>query len=313
MPPVASKSTILGSTRPLALPSVPGMATTKTLRAGHYFLATQGLAMIRDFLDDPEVLTPRADEIAQIVANMEEFPHSLEVPVTRYDVEDGYTRWAPRYDGPNPAIEAESPVLARLFDGLGDRTGVALDAACGTGRHAANLAARGWEVIGVDRTPAMLDVARSNFGADFRRGELSALPIDDASVDLVVCSLALTHVEDLTPVFAEFARVLRPGGTLITSDMHPSVTARGGMAAFPVDEPDGPPVTVHYVPNLTHQAGEYVTAMLRAGLQITDCIEPTITDRAIEGFPSYAIYPEATRRAYEGFPYLLIWQATKPS
>ncbi len=289
------------------------MATTKVLRAGHYFLATQGLAMIRDFLDDPETLGARADEIAEIVAGMAEFPHSLEVPISRYEVEDGYTRWAPVYDGPNPAIDAEGPIMSGLFAALGDRIGVALDAACGTARHAATLAERGWEVIGVDRTPAMLDVARSNVVADFRHGELESLPVDDTSVDLVVCSLALTHVDDLSSVFAEFSRVLRPGGTLITSDMHPSVTTRGGMAAFPVDDPDGPPIAVHYVPNLTHHVSDYIAAILGAGLQVTVCLEPTITDRAIESFPSFALYPEATRRAYEDLPYLLIWQAEKPS
>ncbi|MFI5584740.1 methyltransferase domain-containing protein [Amycolatopsis sp. NPDC051758] len=49
-------------------------------------------------------------------------------------------------------------------------------------------------------------------GGDFRLGELTHLPVDDAAVDLVVCGLALTHAADLGPVLAEFARVLRPGG-----------------------------------------------------------------------------------------------------
>ena len=292
------------------------MANPKHLRAGHYFLAMQGAAMLRDFLHEPAALEPRAEEIRRIVETLDEFPNSLEVPVTRYDVDQGYTLWAPNYDGPNPAIEAEEPVLAELLDGLDPSGRTALDAACGTGRQAATLAARGWTVIGVDSTQAMLDIAAAKVPqGTFQLGRLTGLPLDDESIDLVVCSLALTHVEDLGPVFAEFARVLRPGGTLITTDLHPMSTTRGSMAVFPVvdDAPDAPPLAVHYVPNLVHHTGAYVTAIVEAGLSIESCLEPEITDRAIQGFPSHALYPEATRRAVEGLPYLLVWQARKPS
>ncbi|WP_241582192.1 class I SAM-dependent methyltransferase, partial [Rosenbergiella nectarea] len=74
----------------------------------------------------------------------------------------------------------------------------------------------------------MLARARAEVpGAGFRLGELTRLPVEDGAVDLVVCALALAHVPDLEPVLAEFARVLRPGGHLVISDMHPEVVARG--------------------------------------------------------------------------------------
>jgi len=279
-----------------------------TLRAGHYFLAVEGLAMLRDFLADPAGLQPRADEVASVVAAMERFPQSLAIPVVRYDVEAGYTRWAPRYDGPNPAIETEEPVFEELIGRLG-RPGTALDAACGTGRHSALLTEAGWHVTGIDSTPAMLDLARQKVpGATFRPGRLDAIPLDDASVDLVVCGLALTHVEALAPVLAEFARVLRPGGHVVTTDMHPVVCATGGMAVFPSGE-EG--MEIHYVPNLLHEVGEYVTALVDAGLNIEACLEPKITEAFITAFPSFAVLPEATRQAFLGLPYLLIWQAIK--
>lgn len=73
-------------------------------------------------------------------------------------------------------------------------------------------------------------------GGTFHAGRLEALPLDDESVDLVTCGLALTHVDDLDPVFAEFARVLRPGGRVVTADLHPITSALGGAAAFPVED-----------------------------------------------------------------------------
>ena len=89
---------------------------------------------------------------------MDEFPNSLTIPMREHDVEEGYTAWAASYDGPNPAIEGEQPIVHGMLEAL--EPGVALDAACGTGRHAAKLAELGHRVIGVDATEAMLAIAR---------------------------------------------------------------------------------------------------------------------------------------------------------
>ena len=277
------------------------------MKAGHYFLAIEGLALARNWLDSPDVVQPLIDDVVTIVNELDQLPHSWNVPVTRYGVEAGYTRWAPRYDGPNPAIEAEEPIVREL---LGDTPrGTAVDAACGTGRHSVMLAELGYEVIGVDATEAMLELARPKVpDADFRLGRLEALPVDDGTADLVTCGLALTHVDDLGPVISEFGRVLRPGGELIISDIHPVMASTGGAAAFPTGE-EG--ITVHYVPNLIHQVSEYISAFTAAGLTVVDCIEPTLTVAMAENFPSFDFFPDATRIAYTGLPYLLIWRARK--
>ena len=85
-------------------------------------------------------------------------------------------------------------------------------------------------MIGVDATDAMLEVARAKVpDADFRRGALEDLPSRTSPVDVVTCALALTHV----PTSAGPARVravLRPGGTAVLSDIHPSNTLLGGRS-----------------------------------------------------------------------------------
>ena len=126
----------------------------EVLRAGEYFLAVEGLAMIRSVIAQPSRARARVDEVRAIIDRFDEFPQSLEFPVSAHDVEDGYARWAPSYDGPNPAIEREEPIVRQLLAGI--PPGRALDAACGTGRHAAILAKLGHSVIGVDTTDAML-------------------------------------------------------------------------------------------------------------------------------------------------------------
>lgn len=277
------------------------------LLAGEYFLAVEGLAMIRSCITQPSVARPRVEEIQRIIAHFREFPQSLEFPVTEYDVEAGYSRWAKHYDGPNPAIEREEPIVHAMLREL--PTGTALDAACGTGRHAAMLAKLSHRVIGVDTTDAMLAIARAKVPeADFRLGRLEDLPVDDASVDVITCALALTHVPELEPVFREFARVLRPGGRAILSDMHPLMTMTGAVAGFQTD--DGTP-GVPFVVNITHQVGDYVRAFLAAGLTITECLEPDVTDEMLPRFPSYRAFPEATRAAFLGLPYLVIWRVRR--
>jgi ubiquinone/menaquinone biosynthesis C-methylase UbiE len=279
-----------------------------TLLAAQYFVAVAGMAAMRSCLTHPTAARPRLDEVRGVVDHLDEFPNDLEIPVLEHDVAEGYAAWAPRYDGPNPAVEAETPVVREIL--ARSPRGTALDAACGTGRHAEHLRSLGYDVVGVDATEAMLRVARAKVpDATFRQGHLQALPVDDASVDVVTCSLALTHVEDLDPVVAEFARVLRPGGWAVLADIHPVVSTFGGAAIFPGD---GDGLELPYVPNLVHQAGEYVQAAVAAGLEVAECHEPAVTESAIVGNPAYGVVPDAVRAAFEGLPAVLIWRLTKP-
>jgi ubiquinone/menaquinone biosynthesis C-methylase UbiE len=280
---------------------------TRSLRAADYFVAVHGLAMVRSLMSRPADVRRRTDAIASIIAGIDAFPNSLEIPVTEYAVEAGYARWAPRYDGPNPAIAVEEPIVHGVLAAL--PPGTALDAACGTGRHASALASLGHRVVAVDTTEAMLDIARTKVpGADFRRGDLAALPVEDASIDVLTCALALEHVEDIGPVFREFGRVLKPGGHAVISDMHPVWRTTGGVAGFPTD--DGKP-GVPYVTGFTHQASDYIAAFLAAGFAMRACIEPRIAEPDLGLFPTFRTYPDATRDAFLGLPFVIIWHLVR--
>lgn len=282
--------------------------TGETLVMGEYLLAILGLAMIRDGVTRPSVARPRVEEIRRVIAGLDEPPYSATIPMVEYEVPEGYAEWASRYDLPNPAINREQPIVHGIL--AAEPPGRALDAACGTGRHAARLVELGHYVIGVDSTEAMLAVARDKVrAAEFRQGLLEELPVEDSSVDLVTCSLALTHVADLRPVLREFARVLRPGGRVVLSDIHPMAAITGAIAAFPKgDVTEGVP----YVRSVIHQVSDYFTAFGEAGLTVLDCLEPPVDENVVSVTPSFAYFPEAARQAMLGLPYLLIWRLQKP-
>ncbi len=99
------------------------------------------------------------------------------------------------------------------------------DLGCGTGAVAEALAPWARRVIAVDESTAMLQAAKRRVRAlpnvEVRRGALESLPIPDATLDAATCVLVLHHLPAPQRALAEAARVLRPGGRLLLTDMMP--------------------------------------------------------------------------------------------
>ena len=109
--------------------------------------------------------------------------------------------------------------------GLGPQDRRVGDLGCGSGPVTEALAPFVREIVAIDGSASMVDLARQRLArfsnVDVRQGELEALPLPDADLDAATLCLVLHHLSHPERVIAEVARVLRPGGTLLIVDMLP--------------------------------------------------------------------------------------------
>jgi ArsR family transcriptional regulator len=99
------------------------------------------------------------------------------------------------------------------------------DLGCGTGQLTAALAPFVARVIAVDASAAMLQAAKKRLNGydniELRRGDLEALPVDDARLDAATLALVLHHLAEPDAALRDVSRVLKPGGRLLIVDMLP--------------------------------------------------------------------------------------------
>ena len=229
-----------------------------------YLLGIEGLALLRANSGDHDrcFVEARLKQVRALLDD-ERLTGHPGVELDPDQTAQVYEQWAHTYDEPgNDLLVLDQPFLDEALDAL--PVSEAVDVACGTGRLTSRLAERGHHTVGIDASPAMLRVARERLPeVAFLSATMRALPLPDAAVSVLTNGLALTHEPDLFPVFAEFARVLRPGGVALVTDVHPELVARGSRPR--AVGPDGrPQLAAAY----RHGVGDYVRAALTAGFAI---------------------------------------------
>ncbi|HEX2112292.1 MAG TPA: class I SAM-dependent methyltransferase [Gaiellaceae bacterium] len=149
-----------------------------------------------------------------------------------HEVRAMFDRISPVYDLMNRAMTAGLDrrwrcLTAEAVVRPGDRV---LDACCGTGDLAIAARHAGGEVTGVDFSEAMLERARRKSAAvAWVRGDVLALPFDEASFDVVTVGFGIRNVADLEAGLHELARVLRPGGRVASLEI---TQPRGALRPF---------------------------------------------------------------------------------
>jgi len=139
-----------------------------------------------------------------------------------------FDRWASSYDRSLHQRLTFEPIhraVLKAYDACGPAPRDVLDVGCGTGRLL-EAAGRRWadaRLTGVDASEQMLAQARRKGEGDprltFERGDASALPLPDASIDAAFSTMSFHHWADREGGVREVLRVLRPGGIFILADI----------------------------------------------------------------------------------------------
>ena len=272
---------------------------------GELAISTAGVALRRAvFTGSDQDAEAAIKVIARAMAGLSHLPWSYGYELVEADASTGYGMIAGTYDrAGGPDIDAEQPAMWELFDGLS--AGTAVDVACGTGRHLARLAELGHQVVGVDQSPEMLEVARRRRPeARLCLGAMGRLPVRSASTDVTLCSLALEHEPDPEPAVAELARVARVVGRVLISDVHRFAILLDHHAHF--ESASGGRVLIRAYP---HFHGRLLKLFSRSFV-VEQCLEPTmgpgpgLSGRACQGL----VADHLTGAAWAGLPIVVIWQ-----
>ena len=200
------------------------------------------------------------------------------------DVAKAYDRWSANYDTDvNATRDLDAGVLRRAPLRLHGRH--VLELGCGTGKNTAWLATVAANVTALDFSAGMLARARERitaYNVDFIAHDLrKTWPVRRETVDVVAGNLVLEHIQDLTTIFKEAARVLTSGGQLYFCELHPYRQLLGSQAHF-ADPENGEtiPVTAY-----RHSTSEFVNSAIAAGLTLVELREWTEPDAEIGAVP----------------------------
>ncbi len=204
-----------------------------------------------------------------------------------------YQQWAATYPpiAHNVLMQTEEAAMLSLLPDV--RGATLLDLACGSGRYARIALERGARLaLGVDNSEAMLRVNALSLRT---LGTLEAIPLASASLDGVLCGLAVGHIPRLGRAAGEIGRVLKPGGWALVSDFHPFVFLNGARRTF--TGADGRTYAVeHYV----HLYSDALESFTQAGLTVERVLEPRLTTT-----------PDGVSSSAAGAPVVLVYRLRK--
>lgn len=162
-------------------------------------------------------------------------------------------------------------VTEKVLANLAGKT--VLEFGCGTGKNTGYLAREAKSVLAMDFSEGMLKRARRNINAEnvsFIQHDIrGSWPFKGERFDWVIGNLILEHIENLTPIFAEAYRVLKPRGFLFTCELHPYRQIKGVQAKFYPGKQDDEEKIAAYI----HDVSEYISAGLAAGFGLDKIAE----------------------------------------
>jgi ubiquinone/menaquinone biosynthesis C-methylase UbiE len=181
------------------------------------------------------------------------------------NTQEAYNRWADSYDNVvNKTRDLEQSAAKSLLANA-DFSRV-LEIGCGTGKNTVWMAEKAAELLAIDFSEEMMNVAREKIKTSnvlFRQADITK-EWKFPNVTLITCSLVLEHIENIDFIFQEVAKTLEPGGCFYLCELHPYKQLQASRAKF---EYEGKLIQLEY---FIHHISDYYYAAHKNGLH---CIQ----------------------------------------
>ena len=180
-------------------------------------------------------------------------------------IQNAYNEWSETYDSnANLTRDLDQKVTRDTL--AGQRSESILEIGCGTGKNTAFLVQIGTSVHALDFSQGMIEKAKEKVQTGNIRFSVADLtkrwPCENGAYDLVTCNLVLEHIQDITHIFSEAARTLRPKGKFFINELHPFKQYRGTKARFERDE------EIIEVEAFTHHISDFTNAAAANGFKL---------------------------------------------
>ena len=186
------------------------------------------------------------------------------------DVQQAYNDWADNYDTVNNKTRDLEAAALREIISISEPLDI-LEIGCGTGKNTEWLLTKANRLVAADFSSEMLAKAKekiSRTNIEFRQFDLrGGWEFSDNQFDLITCSLALEHIENIDFVFGQASKVLRTGGLFYTGELHPFKQYQGSKARF--ETGDG----VFELECYVHHISEFFAAAKNNDFELVDLRE----------------------------------------
>jgi ubiquinone/menaquinone biosynthesis C-methylase UbiE len=234
-----------------------------------------------------------------MITKFKDFLHKAGLSKSELDPEKAYEIWSANYDKQpgNLMLDLDEKIFADLIEQTDIRGKEVADIGCGTGRHWQKLYSKNPSALtGFDISGAMLEKLKSKFPfANTQKTTDNLLAsVPDSSIDFIVSTLTIAHIENIEEAIASWSRVLKDNGEMLVTDFHPALLGKGGKRSFSHGSRS------LSVKNYTHSIEKIKKTLYDAGLTLIREEERTVNEQVKPYYESKNALPVYER--FKGLP-----------